>query len=82
MGHPHRYQYLFVDLFMLKDYIRDDMLTRTVCGKMVSAEELSPIQESATAIEVKGPKKDVEIYHIDLEVYHQLDCLNLLRQAT
>ena len=49
---------------------------------MISADELKKIDKPATVIKVTDPRTGIEGYRVGLEVFHQLHCLNLLRQTT
>jgi hypothetical protein len=49
---------------------------------MITEEELSIIEMPKDHLKVKHPKTGVEGYRVGLEVFHQLHCINLLRQAT
>jgi hypothetical protein len=54
----------------------------TVGDQMVSAAELRKLDKPDTVIQVTDPKTGEQGYRVGLEVFHQLHCLNLLRQAT
>ena len=49
---------------------------------MITPEELEKINMPASSLKVKHPKTGVEGYRVGLEVFHQLHCVNLLRQVT
>lgn len=49
---------------------------------MVSEAELIELKMPKTSLKVKDPKTGAEGYRVGLEVFHQLHCLNLLRQVT
>jgi hypothetical protein len=50
--------------------------------QMITPEELKIIGMPETSLKVKNPKTGVEGYRVGLEVFHQLHCINLLRQVT
>jgi len=49
---------------------------------MITPEELERIAMPTSSLKVKHPKTGVEGYRVGLEVFHQLHCINLLRQVT
>jgi hypothetical protein len=49
---------------------------------MITPAELSKIAMPTDSLKVKHPKTGVEGYRVGLEVFHQLHCVNLLRQVT
>jgi hypothetical protein len=49
---------------------------------MITPEELGKIAMPTSSLKVKHPKTGVEGYRVGLEVFHQLHCINLLRQVT
>lgn len=49
---------------------------------MITPEELKRIDMPESSLKVKHPKTGVEGYRVGLEVFHQLHCINLLRQVT
>jgi len=49
---------------------------------MISDAERKIIDMPASHLKVKNPKTGVEGYRVGLEVFHQLHCVNLLRQVT
>jgi hypothetical protein len=49
---------------------------------MITPEELGKIDMPTSSLKVKHPKTGVEGYRVGLEVFHQLHCVNLLRQVT
>lgn len=49
---------------------------------MISEAELDQLNMPRTSLKVKHPKTGVEGYRVGLEVFHQLHCLNVLRQVT
>jgi hypothetical protein len=49
---------------------------------MITEEELEIIGMPKSHLKVKHPKTGVEGYRVGLEVFHQLHCINLLRQVT
>jgi hypothetical protein len=49
---------------------------------MITPEELKKIHMPEDHLKVKHPETGVEGYRIGLEVFHQLHCINLLRQVT
>ncbi|EHL02091.1 hypothetical protein M7I_2047 [Glarea lozoyensis 74030] len=50
--------------------------------QMITPEELKIIGMPESSLKVKHPQTGVEGYRVGLEVFHQLHCLNLLRQVT
>ena len=53
-----------------------------VGDQMISDTERKIIDMPASHLKVKHPKTGVEGYRVGLEVFHQLHCVNLLRQVT
>lgn len=53
-----------------------------VPDQMVSAADFSKLNKPLDSVQVKDPKSDETGYRVGLEVFHQLQCLNLLRMAT
>lgn len=49
---------------------------------MITEEELAIIDMPKSHLKVKHPKTGAEGYRVGLEVFHQLHCINMLRQAT
>lgn len=49
---------------------------------MISAADLRKIDKPTTVLKVTDPRTGIEGYRVGLEVFHQLHCLNLLRQTT
>lgn len=49
---------------------------------MITPEELGKIAMPTNSLKVKHPETGVEGYRVGLEVFHQLHCINLLRQVT
>ena len=49
---------------------------------MITPEELKRIDMPESSLKVKHPVTGVEGYRVGLEVFHQLHCINLLRQVT
>jgi hypothetical protein len=49
---------------------------------MITPEELDKIAMPTSSLKVKHPITGVEGYRVGLEVFHQLHCINLLRQVT
>ena len=49
---------------------------------MITPAELKKIDMPESSLKAKHPKTGVEGYRVGLEVFHQLHCLNLLRQIT
>lgn len=49
---------------------------------MITPEELKRIDMPESSLKVKHPETGVEGYRVGLEVFHQLHCINLLRQVT
>lgn len=50
--------------------------------QMITPEELGTIKMPESSLKVKHPVTGVEGYRVGLEVFHQLHCINLLRQVT
>ncbi|KAF2667143.1 hypothetical protein BT63DRAFT_427548 [Microthyrium microscopicum] len=59
-----------------------DALSYDIGDQMISPEELDIINMPKDSLKVKNPKTGVEGYRVGLEVFHQLHCINLLRQVT
>ncbi|PQE13904.1 tat pathway signal sequence protein [Rutstroemia sp. NJR-2017a BBW] len=53
-----------------------------VGDQMITPDKLDVIGMPDTHLKVKDPKTGVEGYRVGLEVFHQLHCINLLRQVT
>ncbi|TGO08625.1 hypothetical protein BTUL_0200g00190 [Botrytis tulipae] len=53
-----------------------------VGDQMILPDQLDKIGMPNTHLKVKDPKTGVEGYRVGLEVFHQLHCINLLRQVT
>jgi hypothetical protein len=49
---------------------------------MITPDELKKIDMPESSLKVKHPVTGVEGYRVGLEVFHQLHCINLLRQVT
>jgi hypothetical protein len=49
---------------------------------MITPAELGKIDMPVNSLTVKHPKTGVEGYRVGLEVFHQLHCVNLLRQVS
>lgn len=49
---------------------------------MITPEELKILDMPESSLKVKHPVTGKEGYRVGLEVFHQLHCLNLLRQVT
>lgn len=49
---------------------------------MVSAEDFPKLKKPLDSLQVSDPKTGEKGYRIGLEVFHQLQCLNLLRMST
>ncbi|KAL8419979.1 hypothetical protein RB594_002942 [Gaeumannomyces avenae] len=58
------------------DYIAND-----VGDQMISEEEALRMGSPLNSLKVKDPKTGKEGYRVGVEVFHQLHCLNLLRQG-
>ena len=54
----------------------------TVPDQMVSVEDFSKLKKPMDSLKVSDPKTGENGYRVGLEVFHQLQCLNLLRMAT
>jgi len=54
----------------------------TVGDQMITEDELEIIGMPKSHLNVKHPETGVEGYRVGLEVFHQLHCINLLRQVT
>lgn len=59
-----------------------DYITNDVGDQMISGEEVDRLGLSRDSLKIKHPKTGVEGYRVGMEVFHQLHCLNLLRQFT
>lgn len=55
---------------------------QTVGDQMILPDQLDKIGMPNTHLKVKDPKTGIEGYRVGLEVFHQLHCINLLRQVT
>lgn len=53
-----------------------------VGDQMITADQLNKIDMPDTMLKVKHPKTGIEGYRVGLEVFHQLHCIDLLRQVT
>ncbi|OAG06061.1 uncharacterized protein CC84DRAFT_1187106 [Paraphaeosphaeria sporulosa] len=53
-----------------------------VPDQMVSVDDFPKLKKPMDSVKVKDPKSDETGYRVGLEVFHQLQCLNLLRMAT
>jgi hypothetical protein len=49
---------------------------------LIAPEELKILDMPESSLKANHPKTGVEGYRVGLEVFHQLHCLNLLRQIT
>ena len=49
---------------------------------MITPQELKKIGMPESSLKYKDPVTGVEGYRVGLEVFHQLHCINLLRQVT
>ena len=49
---------------------------------MITEDELDILEMPKSALKVKHPQTGVEGYRVGLEAFHQLHCLDLLRQVT
>lgn len=49
---------------------------------MVSMNDFSKLNKPEDSLQVTNPKTGETGYRVGLEVFHQLQCLNLLRMAT
>ncbi|KAJ2905180.1 uncharacterized protein MKZ38_006086 [Zalerion maritima] len=58
-----------------------ERISDDVGDQMMSAEEVEKMGLPLDSIKIKHPKTGVEGYRIGMEVFHQLHCLNLVRQA-
>jgi Mycotoxin biosynthesis protein UstYa len=52
-----------------------------VGDQMISKEELDRLGLPKDSLKIKHPKTGAEGYRAAIEVFHQLHCLNLIRQA-
>ncbi|KFY37791.1 hypothetical protein V495_06953 [Pseudogymnoascus sp. VKM F-4514 (FW-929)] len=59
-----------------------NVISYNVGDQMISAAELRKIDKPNTVLKVTDPRTGIEGYRVGLEVFHQLHCLNLLRQTT
>ncbi|KAL1607979.1 hypothetical protein SLS60_002918 [Paraconiothyrium brasiliense] len=53
-----------------------------VPDQMVSVNDFPKLKKPTDSLKVSDPKSDETGYRVGLEVFHQLQCLNLLRMAT
>ena len=65
-----------VNLYAFKPLISD-----TVGDQMISQEEVDRLGLPKDSLKIKHPKTGKEGYRAAVEVFHQLHCLNLIRQA-
>jgi hypothetical protein len=49
---------------------------------MISTEDFPKLQMPETSLKVTNPKTGETGYRVGLEVFHQLQCLNMLRMAS
>lgn len=59
-----------------------DKIAFDMGDQMITPEELKIIGMPESSLKVKHPVTGVEGYRVGLEVFHQLHCVNLLRQVT
>jgi hypothetical protein len=65
------------------DTLSDLNINRLAVGdQVITNEELDIIGMPKTHLRAIHPKTGVEGYRVGLEVFHQLHCINLLRQVT
>ncbi|KAF4434799.1 hypothetical protein F53441_13638 [Fusarium austroafricanum] len=57
-------------------------ITYDVGDQMISRAELDKLGLDPTSLKIKDPKTGHEGYRVGMQVFHQLHCLNLLRQET
>jgi len=57
-------------------------LSYDIGDQVITDEELGIIEMPKDHLRAKHPKTGVEGYRVGMEVFHQLHCVNLLRQAT
>ncbi|KAM5385744.1 hypothetical protein ACJZ2D_000943 [Fusarium nematophilum] len=57
-------------------------ITYDVGDQMISREELDQLGLDPESLTVKDPKTSQQGYRVGIQVFHQLHCLNLLRQET
>lgn len=59
-----------------------DHITYDVGDQMITRKELDRLGLDPQSLKVKNPKTGQEGYRVGIQVFHQLHCLNLLRQST
>jgi hypothetical protein len=59
-----------------------DINAPSVGDQMISAAELVHIDKPSTVLQVTNPRTGERGYRVGIEVFHQLHCLNLLRQVS
>ncbi|TAQ91306.1 hypothetical protein B7494_g277 [Chlorociboria aeruginascens] len=59
-----------------------DAISYDIGDQMISEAEMDIIGMPKSHVKVKHPKTGVEGWRVGLEVFHQLHCVNLLRQVT
>ncbi|CZT53434.1 uncharacterized protein RSE6_15001 [Rhynchosporium secalis] len=59
-----------------------DWVTSSIGDQMITLEELKLVEKPETSVKVTDPRTGKEGYRIGIEVFHQLHCLNLIRQST
>lgn len=57
-----------------------DHITYDVGDQMITREELDRLGLNPGSLKIKDPKTGKEGYRVGIQVFHQLHCLNLLRQ--
>lgn len=59
-----------------------DHITYDVGDQMISKEALDRLGLDPKSLKITDPKSGKEGYRVGIQVFHQLHCLNLLRQST
>ncbi|CAG2006819.1 unnamed protein product [Fusarium graminearum] len=59
-----------------------DHVTYDVGDQMITRDELDNLGLDPSSLTIKDPKTGKTGYRVGIQVFHQLHCLNLLRQAT
>ena len=57
-----------------------DHITYDVGDQMITPEELNRLGLNPGSLKIKDPRTGKEGYRVGIQVFHQLHCLNLLRQ--
>lgn len=59
-----------------------DHITYDVGDQMITREELDRLGLDPQSLKAKDPRTGKEGYRVGMQVFHQLHCLNLLRQSS